>query len=511
MSRTKSVLGNFSWSLISSLSLFIYGFVISAIIARVLGEHDYGDYTYLVWMYTVVSLVAALGSGQTITKHVSEWVTQAKPGRAAALVRRYVGVQTILVGGLIIGLWLLLQHNQWLIGKPVSSTHLLLALVIALPVTLNATFIVTLQGLQRFRQVGVVSAVNVAVALGLIAILLQFNPRITTFLSIVLIAQLAALGLYGYYLRDFLWLRGQIEASVWRPLLVFAAGIYAISFIDMVVWQRSEIYFLGRFAPQREIGFYNLAFGLVNASIYLVVSAFNSVLVPVFTRLHIEDKDAIHTGFYRTTKLAGLFVLPAAVGLAVMAPSVVSMLYGEAFLPVAELVWILAISVSVSAIAGSAAALVYSQGKHWFNVKTGIPLALGNIGLDLWLIPHYWAVGAAWANTITQVVGVSVLVWFVLHTFALRAPFESLAKCLVAALAMGGVLWGVYLAGVHDILFVVLGVPLGMTVYMAVLLPLRVLDSTDILMLRSVEEGMHGRARHIVGRGIGVLQRFAQT
>ena len=89
MSRTHSVLGNFAWSLVNSVSLFIYGFVITAIIARVLGSNDYGDYTYLVWLYTVITLIATLGAGQTATKYVSEWMAKGQPGQAAALVRRY--------------------------------------------------------------------------------------------------------------------------------------------------------------------------------------------------------------------------------------------------------------------------------------------------------------------------------------------------------------------------------------------------------------------------------------
>lgn len=509
MSRTHNVLGNFSWSLVNSISLFIYGFVISALIARVLGPSVYGDYTYLVWVYTVVTLVATLGAGQTITKYVSEWSSQGQAGQAAALVRRYLALQLAVVGVLTIILWLLMQQFPWLLGKMVPANLLLLSLVIALPVTLSGTLTVTLQGLQRFKSVAITGMSSVLLSLLLIGIAVLFDPDIHIFLSIVLIAQALSVALNIYFVRNFLWIEGRIDRDYVRPVLIYALGIYLIAFIDLVVWQRSEIYFLGRYAPSQEIAFYNLAFGLINASIFLVVTAFNSVLVPVFTRLFHEDSRALIQGYYRTTKLAGLFVLPAAVGLAVLAPSVVRVVYGHDFMPVAGLVWVLAISVALSAIAGSGSALIYSQGRHWFSVKIGIPLAIVNIALDLWLIPHYYAMGAAWANTVTQVLGITAGTLFVLTAFKVTVPFGSLLKSLAAAVVMGIVLWLGHHLGFSDIMYILAAVPVGVVLYVATVGLLKVLDSTDILMLRSVEEGLAGRAAALANKSITLLERYA--
>jgi O-antigen/teichoic acid export membrane protein len=511
VSHTHSVLGNFTWSLLNSLSLFIYGFVVSALIARLLGDGPYGDYTYLVWLYTVVTLVATLGAGQTITKYVSEWSVTQQLGQAAALVRGYLLLQLGALGLLTAGLWMALQQFPWLLGKVVPADLLLVALFIALPVTVNGTLTVSLQGLQRFKGVAVTGLASVLTSLALIGLAALYDPTIHLFLTIVVVAQLLAVALNLWFLRDFLTLKGSLPTGLIRPLLTYALGIYLIAFIDLVVWQRSEIYFLGRFAPREQIGFYNLAFGLINASIFLVVMAFNSVLVPVFTRLWHEDARALEVGYFRTTKLAGLFVLPAAVGLSVLAPHLVRLIYGPAFAPVAPLIWVLAISVGLSAIAGAGSALMYSQGKHWFSVKIGIPLAVINILLDVWLIPQYLAMGAAWANTTTQVLGVAAGTIFTLVTFKVKLPLASLLKSLLAALLMGGVIW---LAGwlvIGDLAYILLALPLGVVVYTVLVLGLRVLDATDILMLRSVEEGLSGRLAVWAGRGVNFLERFAKT
>jgi O-antigen/teichoic acid export membrane protein len=509
MSRTRNVLGSFSWNLVNSISLFIYGFVISALIARVLGPGLYGDYTYLVWLFTVLVLVASFGSGQTITKYVAQWSAQSVTGQAASLVRRYVAVQLIAVSLFSVVLWFTLQYYPWLIDRHIPAQLLFITLLIALPATLNATFMVTLQGLQKFKSIAIVSIVNVALSLVLIIVAIWLHPSLHTFLSIVVAAQSVSLALYLFFLKDFLRLPGKVAASQLKSVLIYAMGVYFIAFFDLIVWQRSEVYFLGRFAPSREVAFYSLGYALISSTIFLVVTAFNSVLVPVFTKLFHEDQSAIAAGYYRTTKLSGLFVFPAAMGLILTAPSVIRLLYGHEYEAVASLIWVLAISVSFSAVAGSGSALMYSQSKHWFSVKLGLPLAMVNILLDLWLIPHYYAFGAAWANTITQVLGIGAGTIFVLRAMKVKAPFGALAKSLLSAVIMGMCLSLLRLLPLSDIVYLLIAVPLGLIIYTVMVVLLKVLDTTDIRMLRSVEESLSGRIAIMVGGIIYYLERFS--
>jgi hypothetical protein len=119
--------------------------------------------------------------------------------------------------------------------------------------------------------------------------------------------------------------------------------------------------------------------------------------------------------------------------------------------------------------------------------------------------------GAAWANTTTQVLGVAAGTIFTLVTFKVKLPLAPLLKSLLAALLMGGVIWLAGWLAIGDLAYILLALPLGVVVYTVLVLGLRVLDATDILMLRSVEEGLSGRLAVWAGRGVTFLERFAQT
>jgi hypothetical protein len=75
---------------------------------------------------------------------------------------------------------------------------------------------------------------------------------------------------------------------------------------------------------------------------------------------------------------------------------------------------------------------------------------------------------------------------------------------------MGAVVWLLTLLALPDAVQIALGIPVGMVVYGGLLLLLRVLDATDIVMLRSVEENLSGKSALVAKRSIDILEKYAR-
>jgi O-antigen/teichoic acid export membrane protein len=101
-----------------------------------------------------------------------------------------------------------------------------------------------------------------------------------------------------------------------------------------------------------------------------------------------------------------------------------------------------------------------------------------NISLDLALIPHYGAVGAAVGNGVSQSAAVLALLWVTERNCEVRLPWAALVKNLVVAFLMGGV---VYLAvkPLPPVGAVAAGPVLGAAIYLVLVRTFGLVSSDD--------------------------------
>lgn len=172
---------------------------------------------------------------------------------------------------------------------------------------------------------------------------------------------------------------------------------------------RLDQYLVAAFVSRAAVGQYVVAVGLAE-SVWWLAAAVAIVLQPRLTRMPRREAEALTPVVCRHTTLASALV---ALGLALAAPLLVPVVFGEQFSgSVRPLVLLLpgVLAASASRILGS---YFFSQGKLIYHTYSITAAFVATLLLDLALIPWLAVDGAAIASSLAYTVGLlSALYWY---------------------------------------------------------------------------------------------------
>ena len=198
------------------------------------------------------------------------------------------------------------------------------------------------------------------------------------------------------------------DRDVWRELHVTALPL-GFFLIVLNLYQYADGVMLGYFRTDAETGLYGAAFKVYEGLTY-AATAISAVLTPRLSALFVSDRRKHRrVSLGGITASAGIGAVVAAVGF-VLALPLLTIPFGDDFagavppfrilcagLPIVFAIWILhATAISVD--------------REKLLLQTGLVGLAVNIGLNLYLIPHYGPNGAAWATVVGELVSMSILI-----------------------------------------------------------------------------------------------------
>ena len=186
-----------------------------------------------------------------------------------------------------------------------------------------------------------------------------------------------------------------------------------------------------------EVGQYALA-NKISSAMVLLFTAFQ-VAWPAFA-YSIEDEDEAKRAYSYVLTYLMFIAAWAAVGLSLFAPWIVHLLaHKHGYWPAATAIPALAYS-SVS-FAGSIAVTIATgrSRQTQFNWIAAAAAALLNFGLNIWLIPAYGMLGAAYATLAAYLVLMLVRTWNAQHVYPVRYQWRRVVVLLLAAGLLAGI------------------------------------------------------------------------
>jgi|GEM_PF-3254675 O-antigen/teichoic acid export membrane protein len=476
--RIAPALGN-----LASLTISFAGSsVLTILIARFLGPHTYGTYALLTWIIFSVNAIAGAGFRMTMTKHVAQYFGAKAGDIAAAIVRTVLFWQgtlgLALAGALALCVpWL---PNLTLFSGTSASASLslleLLLTAVALPcVLLAGTAIAALQGLQRYDLVALITAFALPIEVLCSLVVLELGWSISGLLAVL--GGVNVLTFFAALLFTNTWLplvsASRLPAAIGRTLRHYGGSIVIIALFDMIVWQRSEVFFLAYYRPAAEAGFYNLAYTLASTVMNLLPGALAGVLVPAITRLLADtpahaDRQPVRSGYHgqpvhttnappetwtraselflRGARHLSLLAFPlAGVGIA-FAPDLLQLVIGAHYLPVASPLRVLLVSSAIAAISGACSAVLYSTNRQRIILMIGAPVAALNLTLDILFIPRFGLMGAAWSNLAAQVCAALTAFMIASRLLQVMFPWQDILRVIGGTLLGIMPLWYIYQA-----------------------------------------------------------------
>ena len=467
MKKRPSVVVNGFRNSIGTAALALGGILSSVIVVRSLSISEYGKLSFYLWLASAVSSLGLLAFPAGLTKVVSQLYGAGEESDAEALIP-WVGRILFVVNVMLTALILVVAY----VGPSANRILLSLIAIGLLPGAMSRVINSRVLAREQYSITMVASIItSIVIFLGVIVTHLLHVG--TAGYEVVLLS-----GGVVQFLVLFTASRGSVFLTFGGPdVSKYARRLYldyvvpstlAVLF-DLVVWQRSEIYFLHRFSHYAELGYYSISYTLF-ATFNLIGAALLNGLFPSashdFGAGHMELLGhKSETGL----RLATFYSLPIAMAGIVVAPSVLNLFYGTHLVAAGPVARVLIIGIVPGALSVAMTLSLSAGGGVWSVVKVGFLLSLANLGLDLLLIPHSAAVGAALANTLTQFGYAVAVLGVAFRKFALKMPWSWVWKCTgIGLLFPFGIPAAMRLAG-FDGIPLLAGMLVGCAVYWLVL------------------------------------------
>lgn len=396
----------------------------AVLVARALAPAQVGMYGLLTWILTLGIGVATLGMPTAIARYVAEFEGDKRlaAGLLRHVLRRRTSIAAIVaVVAMGVGWWM---TGNWSLAVAAGAA--------VVPAVISILCQHVYRGQQRFKALAGRQLIIAIVNLLFVALVLQQGWGLTG-LAVVL-ATLAGVSTL-IYLRGISLSASPVPHSVLSRFGALGRSLSLLAIIDLVVWHRSEVFFLGALRPADDVAMYTLPFALVGAMM-LVPGSIGGVLLP---RIASAPGNRALGGLVYAQGMRYLSVaaLPLAVGTVLFAEPLIRFLFGPAYDSAVNPLRIISITSAVTVIASAGSAVLVAEEATSFMVRWGAVAAVANIVLALLLIPSLGATGAALANGGAQILAVTVTLGYLVRERNLRVPWRNLCRLVLAAITSG--------------------------------------------------------------------------
>jgi O-antigen/teichoic acid export membrane protein len=411
------------------------GFVSVPIITRLFPPEIYGTYALVLANITVLSSAALSGIGSALLRflpaHEKDPESEGRLLTTVFMLATIVSVVVVAAGLAVLGLtgrfskrfgvlmgWGLLMF---------FSTGLLALLSIVLRSQRKAGFYSALQLMSGYGGL----AIGLALILGL-----GFGIQ-----GLIIGNAIAALA--GVLLAWRVAMRGQrIAMHMFSPAImreIFRFSLF-ISLGNAAYWllSLSDRWLLRLFRGAEEVGLYSVSYDLTSKTTMLFVAAFGLALQPLsITAWESRGRAAAEAFLASSTRTYLLVMMPATVGLSMLASALVGLMAAPEYQPGAVIVpWIAAAMFLYGLLDIAGRGLTLNK-RPDIEARNFLIAGLVSVGINLIFMPRFGILSAAGAAT------VGYFTLLLLHAAAARAhatwrfPWRTVARAALACVAMG--------------------------------------------------------------------------
>jgi O-antigen/teichoic acid export membrane protein len=319
-----------------------------------------------------------------------------------------------------------------------------LAAWLALPLLLFRSLVQLNQAVNRsgnlMSQYNTIECVHAVLGfgLGLVALFVLGHGPEAIILGLLVAAVICSsfdLGLLASPLRRN---AGILDKSELIRLVEYAWPLVAVA-ATAVIMQNSDRFLLGSLAGADVLGIFAVAYNLVERPTTLICSSISTATFPLVVQvLEHQGREAARLQAGRNGIALLAVTLPACVGLALTANYIAASLVGPAFRSgVAALLPIMSLTALARGLRSHFIDHAFHlSGRPLFMLWTYAPATVLNIALNIYVVPRYGMMGAAWTALFCQSATV-VGGWFLgTSLFPVWLPVGQAIMCVLAVVPM---------------------------------------------------------------------------
>ncbi len=419
---------------IAGLITSITSIIGSILIVKFLNPDDYGELSYYLWIAGFLSMIISLNLPFTITKITSEL-------RGAGEVEE-VNLLTIKTSKFLLLFSLFVSVILLIFGLTTATDDIYKYLIIAtilIPTIFSSLERSFLWGNQKYKFIAISNIVSSLLSLILIIIGYYYSFDLHWFIFANLspsIFQLIMLSIYiglpNLHHFKFLLTKIKLKKSTKKLFIDFAipAAIYML--VEIVVTQRSEVFFIKRYREIAEVGYYSLAFTIYSLFLGIGLTLIHGFYPAISTDIGSNAWEKVQNKVNKGVLVSVIYAIPIIFGCIIIIDLIIRFLYGEKMIVTVPIIQVLILGLFPGMIVGISGLLLSAIGGIWDRVFAGIFSVIVNIILSILLIPNNGVLGAAISNVISQLVNASLLYLIIKNKYKINYPWKQI---LIIALA----------------------------------------------------------------------------
>jgi len=465
-------------TLFSSVGIYteyFLGMLVSIIIARHLGPHDFGTYSLVVWFVAIGVTATNSGTTTAVIKFIAELRGSGREDLLQPLVRYLRNAQHIFLATVLaIGAIAFAVSGDRIAP---DLNHLALFGLLVFAIGLRAPYMFNVSMAKGFEQFGATASIallatplNLALVIGAWFL----HAPVEGFLGVFAISSVVFYAVSRYQVSKLVppsketKLPDDLLRRVRRHMRLVAITVT----IGAVTATETEVLFLNLLATAASAGQFKVAYQLASGAALLVPGVFSAVLLPMMAKALSEGKAVAGRRFVASTTYLTTLAAPLIGFGFVFANPTIHVLYGSAYDAAGPVLAGCLFACSISTIGQAATSLLVSADHQHSILVRVVTTGVIKLILDIVLIMHFGLTGAILAYVGAAVFGVFLNVTLALRVSEARLAWGRLGRIgLALVLAMAAayplhhvgsplvtcVVGGLLLSVVYGVLTIVLG------------------------------------------------------
>jgi len=459
--------------------------VATIFLPRYLGAAGLGRFQLAISVWAIMSIVIGFGMDTLLAKEISR-----DPNRVSELLATSVLLRT----GIFLASFALTVVYAQAAGYPQETRAIIYIIGLSTLIwQVSLACGASLQGLERmeFISLSSIAAKGFSTTLTIIFLLKGYSLLLIAFVEV-------GSALISLVVQYFALNRIQkLQLSFDRHLLVWMLKTsfpYLILSGFLVAYGQIDIIIISLLVSEKQIGWYSVATRLTGTFVF-IPTVFMAALLPASSRMHKNAPEDLRRLMSKSFDLLLLVCIPIGFGVMILSSQLVLNLYGSDFVtsgPILAVMGVVVIFFSLNMFV--AQFFISSDRQNVWIVAMAVSTVM-TIPLDLVLVP--WcqktfgigALGGSLSYLLTES-GIVVFGLVMLPKGMLSWKNGWLAvRMVIAGLAMAAVVW--WVRG----LFIAIPVGIGITVYLVLILVLRVISQEDWALFEAMSSSITARLR----------------
>lgn len=404
--NNKRIASNFSWVIIGNIARMIVSLAVGVLSARYLQPENYGNLNYVISFSSFFTTFCTLGINSVLIKVLMDHKEEQGKVLGSALFMRSLSTFACMIVNVILVIVLNPNEQQLWLMSAIHVVYLLFNIADSIKYWFQARL--------EAKYPAIISFISYVIMAGFKIILLGTKKSVVWFaFSMPLDAAVVAILLLVAY-----WKKKGERFSVSRSMCqeIFSQSKHFILAGLMVsLYAQIDKIMIKGMVDAESVAYYTAA-NSINSMWTFVIAAIIETATPVVMQVYNTNKERFETMLKTTYCIVLWLCIGAGVVITVLANLIVNILYGQAYEASAMLLKILVWSQLFSQIGVAKNIWIVCEKKSKHLIVFTICGAIGNVILNVLLIPFYGAVGAAVATVITQMITAFIVQFIIKDT-----------------------------------------------------------------------------------------------